>query len=311
MSGGPVRVLFIGGFGRSGSTLLDMLLGQVPGFFSAGELRHIWERGFRENQLCSCGAAFRDCRLWGAVVRAAFGEPDAVDHEAIIAAKRAVDRMRNIYLLARGGGSPAFNAQLDIYRRASGRLYAAIAQVTGCSVVVDSSKTPAHGFLMRGLPEVDLRAVLLVRDSRATAYSWMRVRKRPEIPGREELMPRHSPAKSALLWSVRNHFVELLGRGSTPLLRVRYEDLVADPAARLREVVAFCGPPAPASFAFLAGHTLTPGAQHQVAGNPLRFRRGPLTIRDDDEWRTLMSPAARLAVTLLTLPGLLRHGYRW
>ena len=33
------KVLFIGGYGRSGSTLLDRLLGQIDGFVSVGEVR--------------------------------------------------------------------------------------------------------------------------------------------------------------------------------------------------------------------------------------------------------------------------------
>ena len=44
-AGNPTTVLYVAGAGRSGSTLLDNLLGQIPGFFSAGELRYVWERG--------------------------------------------------------------------------------------------------------------------------------------------------------------------------------------------------------------------------------------------------------------------------
>ena len=40
-----VRVLYIAGSGRSGSTILDRTLGQVDGFFSAGELCNLWGRG--------------------------------------------------------------------------------------------------------------------------------------------------------------------------------------------------------------------------------------------------------------------------
>ena len=59
----PVRVLFIGGLGRSGSTLLDRMLGQLDGVWSVGELVHIWQRGLQENNLCGCGRRFRDCIL--------------------------------------------------------------------------------------------------------------------------------------------------------------------------------------------------------------------------------------------------------
>lgn len=45
-----VKVLYIAGWGRSGSTILDNVLGQVEGFFSGGELSYLWERGLSENR---------------------------------------------------------------------------------------------------------------------------------------------------------------------------------------------------------------------------------------------------------------------
>jgi len=62
-------VLYIIGEGRSGSTLLDMLLGQVDGFESVGELRFVWSRGKRDNQRCGCGEDFNSCHHWNKVVK--------------------------------------------------------------------------------------------------------------------------------------------------------------------------------------------------------------------------------------------------
>ena len=36
--GEPVKVLYLGGYSRSGSTLFDRMLGQVPSFASTGEI---------------------------------------------------------------------------------------------------------------------------------------------------------------------------------------------------------------------------------------------------------------------------------
>ena len=44
MTGG-FRVLYLGGFGRSGSTLIERLLGELPGVCPVGELVHLWQRG--------------------------------------------------------------------------------------------------------------------------------------------------------------------------------------------------------------------------------------------------------------------------
>jgi len=48
-------VLFIGGLGRSGSTLLDRMLGRLDDVWSVGELVHLWERGLSQNNRCGCG----------------------------------------------------------------------------------------------------------------------------------------------------------------------------------------------------------------------------------------------------------------
>jgi len=50
--------LFIAGAARSGSTLLDRVIGKRDGFCSTGELQFIWRRSFREDQLCGCGVSF-------------------------------------------------------------------------------------------------------------------------------------------------------------------------------------------------------------------------------------------------------------
>jgi len=39
-----IKVVYIGGVGRSGSTLIDLLAGQADGFFSVGEIIWIWQR---------------------------------------------------------------------------------------------------------------------------------------------------------------------------------------------------------------------------------------------------------------------------
>ena len=55
------------------------------------------------------------------------------------------------------------------------RTYAAIAQVSGRRVVIDSSKHASLAFCLSTSPALDLRVVHVIRDSRAVAYSWSRV----------------------------------------------------------------------------------------------------------------------------------------
>ncbi len=50
MSSARQTVLFTGGLGRSGSTLIEKLLNELPGTFAVGETIHLWERGVRDQE---------------------------------------------------------------------------------------------------------------------------------------------------------------------------------------------------------------------------------------------------------------------
>lgn len=50
-----VPILYVGGTGRTGSTVLDRMLGNVPGVFAAGELTWLWF-ALRSGGRCACGA---------------------------------------------------------------------------------------------------------------------------------------------------------------------------------------------------------------------------------------------------------------
>jgi hypothetical protein len=89
---------------------------------------------------------------------------------------------------------------------------------------------------------------------------------------------------------------------------LRYEDFAASPRETIAAVLAFLGEDAELPFA--DGATVELGVNHTVAGNPNRFRTGPVTIALDSEWRSRMPRPRRLAVRALTWPLLLRYGYR-
>src|SRR5439155_14642762 len=69
---------------------------------------------------------------------------------------------------------PSYQRRLTEHATALGNLNAAIADVSGCSVIVDSSKLPTYAFVLKKVPGLEVHIVHLVRDSRATAFSWQR-----------------------------------------------------------------------------------------------------------------------------------------
>lgn len=301
----PLKVLYVAGAGRSGSTLLDGILGQLDGFFSAGELRYLWERGLQEGRLCGCGVPVGECATWRAALDEAFG-PDGVDAPAAAALQRQATRVRR---------APAMIAASRMGRARPGRLgavlgplYQAIRCRTGCRVLVDSSKLPSYGALLEALPGVELYVLHLVRDPRATAWSWLRRKRLTDTPT-PRLMQRQPPGKSAAMWMVWNLVAALLWSGRPRYLRLRYEDLVRRPEEAVRRVAELVGE-SPDALPFPVPGTVSLAPTHSVAGNPGRLETGEIALRLDDEWSSRLRPRHKLVVTLATWPLLLHYRYR-
>jgi hypothetical protein len=310
------RIIYLGGLGRSGSTLIERLLGELPGVCALGEVVHMWRRGIALGERCGCGEPFPGCRFWRQVGEVGFGGWDRVDTCRVTQLRSAVDRNRFIPLLARPGLRPGFGRGLDEYLSYYRRLYAAVGEVSGCDAVVDSSKHASLAFCLRSCPDLDVRVVHVVRDSRAVAHSWTTRVARPD--SEDSHMRTYAPVASAAQWNAQNLALHLLAHAGAPTLRVRYEDLVEAPEAALRGIAAFAEiaadePGGAGAMPFLGRDRDGPWAQlgtaHTASGNPMRFLTGKIPIRQDERWRTAMPAAQRRAVTALTLPLLARYGY--
>jgi len=306
-------VLYIGGHGRSGSTVLARMLGQTPSFVNVGELWQIWDRGLLQNQLCGCGQPFRTCGFWNAVGDEAFGGWEKVNVDKILAFEPFLRRLRYRPHFALAATIGIHSQGMDKLLKECGpfleRLYRGIRRVSGAEVIVDSTKRLSYAVLLNEIPSIDLCIVHLVRDSRAVAYSWTRNKTRPEIVDHGVQMPRLSPTNASSVWSISNYSYTFLPI-SVSFSRLRYEDLVSDPAfyiGRSLTELGFDDEVGRPNFVYEREISLP--VDHTVSGNPGRFRTGIIELRPDEEWKVKMKRVDKGIVTALTAPLLLRYGY--
>jgi hypothetical protein len=78
----------------------------------------------------------------------------------------------------------------------------------------------------------------------------------------------------------------------------------------LLQISALLDQPEPVGLGFLDGRTISLQVDHTVAGNPMRFQQGALTIQPDEAWRSSMPARRQLLVSALTVPFRLRYGYQ-
>lgn len=304
-----VKVLFIGGYSRSGSTFLSRVLGRGEGFFDIGELRSIWKRGFERGDPCGCGEDFRQCGFWTEVVRRAFGGFDRVDLAHIRALKHTTERPRSKpfplgYLLR----NPTYERALREYGEVLARILTAARELSSCRIVVDSSKTPEHAMALGTSPDIELHVVHLIRDARATAYSWRKRKMLPGPGGQVREMHRHGYLKVANYWRRENKAVALLRDTASSFTLLRYEDFVREPQVNLARMLAKLGE-ADATAPILSDNVVELSPSHSIGGNPNRFDSGKIEIRLDNKWEREMNRWGRRIVTLATWRMLRDYGY--
>ncbi len=130
------KIIYIAGLGHSGSTILDMSLGTLPGVIGLGELKTLMDDHTREKHytsICSCGKKATECMIWKEVPVLLEGKQN--DPEKI-------------------------EAILDLLQKIYGERIS----------LADSSKN-SYAYLKYLHKNHDLRVIYLTRDIRSWSYS--------------------------------------------------------------------------------------------------------------------------------------------
>jgi len=318
MSTSSRKVLSLVGAGRSGSTVLSSILGEVPGILDAGELRWLWARDLVGQRVCGCGATPAACPVWSAVTEKTTGIPaDRQDGATLtdalrdrIDAQREATRLgnrRRLLTLAAPRPGHATDAAMSDLVGAGVATFDALFSVTGADVVVDASKRPQEAAVL-ARSGIDHYVVHMVRDPRAVVHSWRRAKPLPAAAGKAAMGTR-SMRRTLMRWVENAAGAELLRRHvpQDRWLFLRYEDFAQRPLQTVDQVLALLG--VEADPPFTAPDTVRLAAHHVLSGNPNRFTTGAVRIVADQEWRTRMTRRDLALVEGATWPFLLRYGY--
>ncbi|MDF9796751.1 hypothetical protein OKW21_002014 [Catalinimonas alkaloidigena] len=304
------KLVYIISTGHSGSTLLDLLIGSIPGVFSTGEVRRLpWQLAHKnlaeksvENQnICSCLNPFDQCEVWTQVVEELsaeagfdiFAQPDRfpismlIGHEATYKMTTKDYAYNGLYKKSLAHPNLHWLAKL-IYQSQLGRiknnwkLFDAIEKVTGKQFVVDSSKDIARfPFLHTYRPE-DTYLIVNKRDSLRFANSYIKRGLSPE----NSLKARYGFYKTVYKIIENNPSINYMD--------VIYEDLCENPSLLRKKIANFLGIELPS-----LDYQINTRDYHLVEGNPMRYR-GELNIRIDNNWKKSLSDDEFETITQLS-----------
>jgi hypothetical protein len=300
------RVVYIAGYGRSGTTMLSMALGQHPALFGAGEVVTLALHAWRNNEVCSCGAPVQDCSFWAKVVELWQKDqsPSFIEDYRNLQ-NRIESTISPARMLNMAYGHEAFLA----YARHTARLFDAIASVSGCTTIIDSSKSAGRALAFAQMPEIELYVVHMIRDGRGVAWSLLQAHHRDVRAGIQEPLTPKPILRTAARWGFVNLATEFLcwRLGPERSIRVRYEDFTSKPTVIMQDIGRMLGTDLTAiGEALRDGAAIAPG--HLIAGNRLRMK-GALRLVQDSTWRADMPGHKQTAFRWLCGGLLRRYGY--
>lgn len=304
----PIKVLYIAGEGRSGSTIMGNVLGEIDGFFFIGEAISIWHHFLIHNRLCACGVPANNCPTWQKILNIAFNLK-VVDAHKMEKQGKTYARNRFLWKILLSNRTNKLHKEVAEYLHHTKNLYHGISIGTNTEVIVDSSKKPTYAFLLNMIPSIEVYILHLVRDSRGVAHSWGKGKIQQQVSDEVIYMHQFTPLKSAWRWNISNLLTELLLRHPPQnFLTIRYEDFVEEPAKTLSKVLQLLNL-SERNFPIRAHNQAHLTTNHAIWGNPNRFLTGNITLRHDREWQQTMPTKSKRIITLLTKPGLRRYQY--
>ena len=337
----PVRVLAITGSARSGSTILDIVLGNHPHIESVGEVNKLvrtgWIsreslRGIEQKRLrrpiCTCGKRLdvlyvdtpdEACPFWSRVRREWVERTDPGSIESYPKLQNDFEPQsrwpRLLYEKRRRSAS--FRSYAGLTRA----FFESIRAVSGKSIIVDCSKISVRAVALGMTPGIDLYVVHLVRDGRGVIASKIcsyRGDRRAGVRWDHEGSPmwktvvrrRVVHLVSLLRWIVGNLLSEWVCTrlGPNRTMRLRYEDFVADPKGALERIGSLIELDL-TTVAEAASSGKPMQAGHNVGGNKTK-KSGIITLRPDaEEWKTALSATEQRLSWVLIGWLMRRYGY--
>jgi hypothetical protein len=327
----PVKVLKITGLGRSGSTILDVVLGNHSQIESVGEVGNLIRNGWISREslqgidpgrlrvpICTCGkrldvlyvdAPDEACPFWSSVRREWVERTDRDSIESYPKLQNDFEGNKRWPRLLYERRRPS--ALFRSYARLTLDLFESIRAVSGKPIVVDSSKSPVRAFALGMIPGIDLYVVHLVRDGRGLITSLRKTFEKDLEAGIMWDHKGHPMWKTVVRWVVLNLASEwvCIQLGPKRTMRLRYEDFVADPEAALGKIGSLIELDL-TSVADAASSGKPMQAGHNIGGNRTR-KSGFIVLRpDNEEWKTALSPTEQRLAWMLMGWLMRRYGYK-
>ncbi|MBU0580745.1 MAG: sulfotransferase [Candidatus Margulisbacteria bacterium] len=277
------KIVCIVGYGKSGSTLLGNMLGQIKGYFDIGELISV-DLAIESINKCSCGRVIQDCNFWEKVFVKSIENQNKLD-------MKTWKFLHNKYFpLILTYSNKSLNRKFEQLKK----IYMQVLEQSKADVIVDSSKSVLYAYILSKILDIDVYFVHLVRDMYAVEYSMHKLKKQ----GHPKFI-NSNPFIDTIQWIANNKLCKYLSNNNI-YIKVDYEKLIKTPKKTIETICKKIGDKNP-DLSFIKGNKILKTTNHNIGGSRIRLKKGLVDLKVDNSWKNNLPKRSYNIIKLLKM----------
>ena len=280
-----ISLIYLLGAGRSGTTLLAIVLNNHQDIKAIGEMHQFVEH-LKDHKQCSCGELLQSCPFWNDIINDLGWDPNELAN--ILEDIERKEEHKNILKLLLSKKAD------EEYLKTQTKIFGAIHKRAPSMTLLDSSKYIARYLLLKRSDKLDLKGVYVIRDVRGVINSFSK-----------EVQTKRGPLSTIFYYMLVNFFGQIVSWLDKDIIKVKYEDLIEDPMNILNQIYTHTIG-AEKKVNTLPGNYEMP---HIIGGNRMKVQKN-IKINKDFEWKSNISRRKQILYYILASPIMIINNYR-
>jgi len=292
MNNKKINLIYIASNGRSGSTLLELLLHKVRSFWTMGEISAVSWSLKEKDKKCGCGSKIDNCSFWEKVRNKIGDTLEKRETHPFRTSYGTRDLLRKE--IVKVGSNFFSNKNHKLFCKNNYKVFKKIKEIASkaseeeIKYLIDSSKGPYRLWWLNNCSELEVNTIHITKDPRAFIYS----------------MTKNQNFFKKFWFSIRMSFryvVEnrLIKKASGKKYKhIKYEELASNPEKTIKEITKWLGVP----YKLIENKI-----NHGVSGNAMRYNFNKVKL--DEKWKNNLHPFLKFITILITYHSAKKYGY--
>jgi len=287
-----MKLIYLLGAGRSGTTALASILGNNDTIQTIGEMHQFYDH-LRNDKKCACGQLLKDCSFWSKIIsklpNKIVEQPNKIQELS--------DQLEYHSSLPKHLFGLHKTIDIKTYNFFQSAILNPTLKEAGTSYLLDSAKYVGRYLALRKNPNLKITGIYIVRDVRGVVHSFQK-----------KVQSSRKPISAIFYYLSVNLVAQFIYlRNKRSIIKIRYEDLIQDPINILQKIEKKLT----LDFSDIKQKIDKKGAfeiGHIIGGNRLKYNQ-TLTLSSDEKWKKEIPRNKQILYYLLSFPVMLINRY--